>query len=196
MTLSNQNYPRRWVKTMSHYCAGHRLKRALLWMVPLLVLLGSSGCNYSHGEAGYHWSGLHRQDIQSVAVPIFTNKTFERGVEFRLSQALVQRIESATPYKVMDRRQADTVLEGEIVRIGADPIGIDRYTANPQEQLYTIVVNFTWKNLRTGEILRQQERFEQTGPYYPTLGEGSFAGSQDAVEKLAVAIVQQLESDW
>ncbi len=162
----------------------------------LVALLAAPGCNYSQGDAGYKWSGLHREDIRSVAVPIFTNKTFERGVEFRLTQALIQRIESATPYKVRDRRHADTILEGEIVRVSTDPIGIDRLTANPQEQLYVIVVNFTWKNLRTGEILRQRHAFEQSGPYYPTLGEGSFAGRQDAVEDLAVAIVQEMEADW
>jgi hypothetical protein len=162
----------------------------------LAVLPIAGGCGYHHGDGGYKWSGLHREDVRSVAVPIFTNKTFDRGVEFRLTQALVQRIEAATPYKVRDRKDADTILEGEVVQVTTNPIGTDRFTGNPQEQLYTVVVNFTWKNLRTGEILRQRKGFEQTAPYYPTLGEGSFAGKQDAVEDLAVAIVQEMEAEW
>ncbi len=166
-----------------------------LILLPAL-LLGLIGCHYNQGESGYKWSGLHREDISSVAVPIFTNKTYDQGVEFKLTQALIQRIESATPYKVRARKDADTILEGEIVSVNSDPVGNDRYTANPQEQLYVITVNFVWKNLRTGEILRQRKAFEQTAPYYPTLGEGVFAGKQKAVEDLAVGIVQELEADW
>ncbi len=162
----------------------------------LIVAICVAGCGYQQTESGYKWSSLHREDITSIAVPIFTNKTFDRGVEFKLTQAVIQRIESATPYKVKSRREAQTVLEGEIVSIKTDPIGRDRLTANPQEQLYVLVIDFVWKDLRSGQILRQRQGFEQTSSYYPTLGEGRFAGKQKAVEELAVGIVQELEADW
>ena len=57
-------------------------------------------------------------------------------------------------------------------------------------------INFTWKDQRTGKILVDRRRFEQTTTYYPTLGEGQFVGSQENVERLALAIVQELEADW
>lgn len=167
---------------------------AALGVLSVLALL-LAGCSSGNGS-GYRWESLYREDVQSVAVPIFANKQFERGVEFRLTQAVVQQIEARTPYKVVSRSDADTILEGEIVRVLTDPISIERRSAQPQEQLYTLVVNFTWKDLRTGKVLRQRKNFEQSTPYYPTLGEGAFFGSQDAVEKLAVAIVQELEADW
>ena len=59
-----------------------------------------------------------------------------------------------------------------------------------------IRVNFTWKDLRDGRILAQRRRFDQSGTYYPTLGEGRFVGEQQNVERLAIAIVQELQSDW
>jgi hypothetical protein len=37
---------------------------------------------------------------------------------------------------------------------------------------------------------------EQTSSFYPTLGEGRFTGTQVATEKLALAIVQELQADW
>ncbi len=92
--------------------------------------------------------------------------------------------------------QADTVLEGEIVNIFIRTLSDDTRVGIPQEQLYRVRVNFTWKDLRTGKILVERRRFEQTATFYPTLGEGQFVGAQANVERLAVAIVQELQADW
>ena len=35
-----------------------------------------------------------------------------------------------------------------------------------------------------------------TASFYPTLGEGRFTGTQQATERLALAIVQELQADW
>jgi hypothetical protein len=165
----------------------------------------ASGCGYEQSGAepkaaneagGYKWRSLYRQDIGTVAVPIFTNKDFRRGVEFRLSKAVVNQLEANTPYKVVPRERADTILEGEITSISVNTISNDFDLAIPQEQLMTVSVNFVWKDLRTGQILVERRDFEQTAPYYPTLGEGEFVGSQQAVEKLALGIVQELQADW
>ena len=59
-----------------------------------------------------------------------------------------------------------------------------------------IDLDFTWKDLRTGKILVERRRFEQSTTYYPTLGEGQFVGSQQNVERLALAIVQEMQADW
>ena len=59
-----------------------------------------------------------------------------------------------------------------------------------------VTVNFIWKDLRTGRILVERRGFEQTASYFPTLGEGRATGTQDATEKLALAIVQEMQTDW
>ncbi len=73
---------------------------------------------------------------------------------------------------------------------------LDPNTALPQQVLYSIRVNFTWKDLHTGKILVQKAGFEESTMYYPTLGEDQSISSQDAVERLALAIVQEMESSW
>jgi hypothetical protein len=60
----------------------------------------------------------------------------------------------------------------------------------------TMVVTFTWKNLRTGQILVERRGFDQKASFFPTLGEGQTTGQQDAIERLAVGIVQELQADW
>jgi hypothetical protein len=166
---------------------------------PLTIVLLLSGCGYNQGGGsggGYQWSSLYRQDVRTVAVPIFTTTSFERGVEFNLSEAVVKQLEASTPYKVVPRERADTILEGQITDVLVSTLSTDPDSAIPQEQMLGVTIDFTWKDLRTGRILVQRRGFEHTATYYPTLGEGRFVGRQQAVEKLAVAIVQELQADW
>ena len=187
---------------------------AALLLVPWAACL--SGCGYSQvdysgagaGNAAvddaaaapatqeYPWPSLYRGDVRTVAVPIFPNRSFERNVEFNLSKAVVNYIESNTPYKVVPKERADSILEGEITRVDIETVSNSPFNALPQEQLLTLRVNFTWKDLRTGRVLAQRRGFEQSGTYYPTLGEGRFVGAQQNVERLAVGIVQELQADW
>ena len=179
----------------------------------LILALFLAGCGYSNSSSrpgattaasgapakqkgkGYRWSSLYRDDVRTVAVPIFTNRSFRRGVEFALTKSIVNQLEATTPYKVAPREYADTVLEGEIldVHLRTMTTGVGSL---PQEQLYIVRLNFTWKDLRTGKILTERRRFEQSSSYFPTLGEGEFIGSQQNVERLATAIVQELQADW
>jgi hypothetical protein len=172
--------------------------RPKLAAAALLALMLIAGCGYNsaQGGDGYKWSSVYRQDVRTIAVPIFKSNDYQRGVEFSLSKSLVNQIEANTPYKVVPREKADTILEGEIVSVRANTLSSDRQAAIPQEQLLDVTINFTWKDLRTGRILVSRQGFEQTAAYYPTLGEGRFVGTQQATEKLALAIVQELQADW
>ena len=177
-------------------------------LVTAALLALPLGCGYSPsdpavgqtgsvgGVGGYQWKSLYRDDVRTVAVPIFSNRSFRRGVEFQLTKAIVNQLEAQSPYKVVPRERADTILEGEITDIFIRTYSQDPNTAVPQEQFYLVRINFTWKDLRTGKMLVERRRFEQTASFYPTLGEGQFIGSQQNVEKLALAIVQEMQAAW
>lgn len=159
-----------------------------------------AGCGYhagSDGRAdGYQWRSVYPENVRTVAVPIFSNRSFHRGIEFRLTKAIINYLQAHTPYTIAPAERADTVLEGRIVAVSVDTLSEDADAAVPQEQLLAVTVDFVWKDLRTGRILADGQNFEQTATYYPTLGEGQFVGSQQAVEQLAAGIVQELQSDW
>lgn len=172
------------------------MQRALI--ISLLMLL--AGCGF-HGDSdanpgGYHWGSLYRQDIHTVCVPIFTTVDYHRGVEFQLSDALVKKIEEFTPYKVVPRDRADTILEGEIVSVRPEMLSLNPNTATPQEERYTIVVNFTWKEISTGKILVSRTNFEEATSYFPILGESEYVGSENTSEQLAAGIVHEMEAPW
>lgn len=191
-----------------HLQPGRAAQQSRLWWAHLVIVLlflpiGGCGYHWSDNSPGgvpsdpdFKWSGLYRQDVKTVAVSIFTNRTYYRGVEFNLTKAIVNQIESRTPYKVVPKEQADTILEGEIIDAGARWQSRSQISGIPQEQLYFLSVNFTWKDMRDGKMLTARHSFNETSTYYPTLGEDQFTGSQDAVEKLALAIVEELQADW
>src|SRR5437016_4450075 len=173
------------------------------FLISLASLLFLCGCGYQQSgkydasaPRGYHWHSLYRQDIATIFVPIFDNKDFTRGVEFKLSKALVHQIQANTPYRVTDREHADTILEGEITSVRANVENRGQVSSTPREQLVTLTVNFLWKDMKTGKILVQRKGFEQSVSYYPTLGEGQFVGNQESAEKLALGIVQELQAQW
>jgi hypothetical protein len=168
----------------------------------LLPLLTLPGCGYAWSDNGNSFSqsspsnSIYRENVRTVAVPIFSNKTFNRGLEFNLSKAVITQLESRTPYHVAPKERADTLLEGEIMSTRVNNISRSPFNALPQEQLFLITVNFTWKDLRTGQIYVERRGFEQSAPYYPTLGEDPSVGTQDNIEKLALAIVEELQAPW
>jgi hypothetical protein len=169
---------------------------ALIFAISLLI----SGCGYTHvgdePSGGYQWRSLYREDVKTVAIPIFQNRDYTRGVEFTLTKAVINQLEAHSPYKVVPRERADTVLEGEITSVKKQTVSKDSVTNVPQEQLVVMTVDFVWKDLRTGRILVERRNFEQDATYYPTLGEDQFVGDQQAIDRLALGIVQELQADW
>ncbi|MCG8510724.1 MAG: LPS assembly lipoprotein LptE, partial [Rhodospirillales bacterium] len=135
-----------------------------------------TGCGYSHEE-------LFPEQYRTVAAPIFENRTFYKGAEFDLAEAVTKELERRTPYKVTSPASADTILEGVITRIEQDQIARRRPGGVPQEIEVTVTVNFQWKDLRSGDVIRQRTGFEAVGRHVPTapLGEPFEVGRHVAV---------------
>lgn len=177
-----------------------KLRIARILFGALVLTIG--GCGYQQSGMdhentnGYQWHSLYRQDIQTVAVPVFTNVSYRHGLEVSLTKAVIQQIEENTPYKVVSSQKADTILEGQITTAQVTTLSNDPYSGLPQEQLFTITVAFTWKNLRTGQELVRRSNFDQRATFFPTLGEGTDVGSQSAIDSLALGIVRELQADW
>jgi len=174
-----------------------------LGLLAVALLLSFAGCGYNQQgsdknklEGGYRWNSLYREDVQTVAVPIFTNRDFRRGTEFRLTEAVIKQMELHAPYKVVPRERADTILEGQITEVRGQTISKDYRTNLPREQQVTLTVDLIWKDLRNGRILCQRKGLTQSAVYYENLGEGEFVGSQQAIERFALVIVQELQADW
>ena len=53
-----------------------------------------------------------------------------------------------------------------------------------------------WKDLRTGRILLDRSNLLQTVDYIRPVGENFYQTSQQAMDKLALRIVEEMEAPW
>jgi hypothetical protein len=149
------------------------------------------------GCSGYSSKPLYSQDIKSVYVEMFDNATFERDLEYDLTDAIAKRIESETPYKIVsDRSRADTVLSGTITGIGAAVLTIERETGRALENQAEVTAQFSWKNLKTGEYLVESSNASATASYSEFQEQGFDYASKTAANKLAERIVEQMQTGW
>lgn len=164
----------------------------------LLSVCGAAllaGCGQG-GLTGYQNSWLHPQDISSVYVEMFDSGGFRRGYEFKLTEAVCKRLEAQTPYKIVsDRNLADSVLSGTVMT-GSGVLAGNRYTGTALEQEAFVQVRVTWKNLKTGQILVDNEMVYASSSYSTQLGQ-TFENSADAaLNKAALKVVELMEQPW
>lgn len=154
-------------------------------------LAGFCGCS------GYSNKSLFPEDVSSVYIEMFDNKSFYRGVEYELTDALAKRIESETPYKIIsDRGRADTIISGNIVSIEETWLSTERQTGRPMEKEVELQAVVNWKNLKTGELLIDNQSVSASASYSEWQEQGFRYGSTLAANNLAQRIVELMEKKW
>ncbi len=112
---------------------------------------------------GYQWVGkesLVPPGLNSIAIPTFKNETFEPGSEIPLTQAFLREFLQDRRVRVVDRMQADALLEGTIrsftiTSVSYDPSGyVKEYQAN-------LLVNLLLRK-QTGEVLWEEKNLSET----------------------------------
>jgi hypothetical protein len=148
------------------------------------------------GCRGYSNSWLHRQDVDTVYVEMFDTDSFRRGYEFKLTDAICKRIEAQTPYKIVsDRNVADTILGGSM-SVGVGVLAGERWTGQPLENEALISVTVTWKNLKTGQVLVDNETVYGSASYSSQMGQTVDYSVNQAVNKAAQKVVELMEQPW
>ena len=143
---------------------------------------------------GYSTRPLYSPAYRTVTVPVFENKSFRQGWGDRLTEAIKKNIEARTPLKVVSAN-GDTVLSGEIVDDPENVLTRRLGTNLPREVQVTVRANFTWKE-RTGRVLVTRKDFNRTATEVPQLAESAEDAEQLAIERLAAAIVDQMQEEW
>jgi hypothetical protein len=191
--------------------------RGMVLMLAVSALL--SGCAWD-GQLdflGYTTRPMYDCSIRTVRVPIFGNKSYQRDIEFQLTQAVVREIQVKTPYRVVqDRQAADTELIGTIVSVAKNVVNINQLGETRQAEI-TIGVELVWRDLRTGrtnQLLSKDVRpgeapvvsapgapsppvlVQDKSNYIPEVGGTNAAALTDVCNRLAVQIVSMMEKPW
>jgi hypothetical protein len=155
-----------------------------------------SGCGYMVGNN-------FPRDIKTIAVPIFENDSNRRGIEFQLTEAVQTEITKRTSYRLAKGLEADTRPTGKIVSIHKNVLGETR-DDDPRELQMTMMVRVTWTDLRTNQILAQQEiplspdaiPMTSQSEMAPEVGQSLATAMDDAMKQMARKIVNLMEVPW
>ncbi len=172
-----------------------------MWRTGVALVAGSglaivwlTGCS---GVAGYSNETLYPAEIRSVRLEMFDNRSFRRGVEYTLSDALAKRIEATTPYKIVSSQdRADSVISGQLVSIDQSALSIERDLAIPLEKEVVLTAVVNWKNLNTGQLMINSRTVVATASYSDFQDQDFTYASALAANKLAQRIVQLMETNW
>ncbi len=168
-------------------------------MLTIVASIAMTGCaSYQIGTRS-----LYRPDIRTVYVPMFESDSLRRNLGERLTEAVVKEIELKTPYKVVHRPDADSVLTARITS-AAKRVVAEQANDIPRNIETDLAVQVNWYD-RRGEHLLQDSQFNfipidftaaQSADFTPEGGQSIATAHQEAIQRLAEQIVSQMESRW
>ncbi len=178
--------------------ATFRLPSSVVCPLSSVVCLLSSallgGCGAS---TGYSNDSLFPSGIGSVYLQMFDNRSFRRGIEFTLSDALAKRVEADTPYKIVSSRdRADSVMSGQIVTAGESILTIERDIGRALEKEVVLTAVVNWKNMKDGQLMINSRTVTATATYSDFQGQDFTYASSVAANKLARSIVELMKNQW
>jgi outer membrane lipopolysaccharide assembly protein LptE/RlpB len=139
--------------------------------LPLLLLLALSGC-------GYHLVGTSTylpDDVQSLHVELFANKTARADMDQRVAEALNLEWVRRGRFQLVDRAEdADIVLSGTMTRLMVIPVSFDE-SGRATEYQMTLLTEVRLSDVRGDEpvLLWENKAFSRRT---------SYAVNEDAVD--------------
>ncbi len=146
------------------------------------------------GGCGYSTASLHPTEVETIYIPLATSQEFRRGLAEEFHPELVRMIMERTPYRLVDRDKADTILVTRIMDLGESVLTQDQRNAAMDIQV-RLSVEYQWKNQRTGQVLASGA---PNYHWFYAVAEGQtlrFAQTT-AMRKLAEKIVEEMEAEW
>ena len=123
----------------------------------VLLVMALSGCGYSlRGHLPDH--------IQSIAVPIFVNRTQEPAIDSFITRAVVEAFSTNGRLRVVRPADADAVLQGEIVGYELQSIAFDP-RANARQFRLILTLNVVFRDVRHNSILFEQRSVQERADF-------------------------------
>ena len=113
---------------------------------------------------GYSFRGTLPEHIQTVAVPLFANKTGEPRIESLLTSAVVEAFSTNGRLRVVKREDADAVLEGEVIGYSLLSISYDSQ-ANIRQYRLIMTVNLKLLDMRRSAVLFEERNLREKADF-------------------------------
>ena len=175
----------------------------LLLVLSVLLLPGCAHLGYQVGAYQFGSRALFGQDIRTIYVPIVEADPTRRHLAERLTEAISKRIEERSPYKVVNRPTADSVLEIRIVQNNQRVAIVDSFN-DPRQKRGDLTIEVRWRDRRDQDI-RQFEtlawnegatRITANDAMVAEFGHSMLTSEQRQIDRIADQIVGMMELPW
>lgn len=123
----------------------------------LALALGLGGC-------GYSLRGNLPDDIKTVAVPVFRNRTGEPAVENLITRAVIEAFSTNGRLRVVAAEAADAILEGDVVGYQLESIAFDP-RANVRQYRLLVTLNVRFRDVRRNTVLFRRDGFQEKADF-------------------------------
>jgi len=156
------------------------MKRIITYILILAFVSVSAGCGYKVSGSGKYLP----QDLKTIAIPDFENKTTKAEAEQFVTFAIRDEFIKKSSMKLIDRTdEADALLEGEIVKFTVKPLSYS-YLGSANQYTVTITLNITFINMKTNTVIYRNKNMNFTEDYEIESGD-FFSQETDALQKIS-----------
>ncbi len=164
-------------------------------LLGLAALAACASCGYALVGRGT----VVDPGIKKIGVPVFRDTTGKAGLDQKITQKVIEELLKRGRFDVVqDRVGVDAVLEGELVRFDATPVGFtDAGGARTQASRYSITLTARVRYAKPGqdEPIWANESFTFRDEYDVGGDPSGFFDRQDqAVDRLATSFARSLVS--
>ncbi len=161
--------------------------------VLFLLAALTAGCGYRVASGR---SPILPQQVKTIAVPVFTNQTFEYKIEQSLTAAVIHELLTRTRYRVQSSTEkSDAIVRGIVTSISSGAIEFDPNTGRTTKVLITVGVRVSVVDSKTGQLLRNASDMVFREPYELSSDPTTyFAEGSPAVARLSRDVAASLVS--
>ena len=162
-----------------------KLRTGLALLLPVLALCGC---------ANYRWTSRVPDEIRTVAVPVFENRTMSAELGPIVSQYVLREFQREGTFSI--RRSGDSSIEvqGSIVKAERRPVSFDRaYGSRADEYRYLVTAEVSIINKDAGRVLQSSRHYTGETTF---LVQGDLLTSQrNAAQRIAQDLARQIVDD-
>lgn len=153
-----------------------------------LVLLTLCGC------AEYRWTSRVPDELRTVAVPVFENRTKAKELGSIVTQYVLREFQREGTFAIRRTGAASIEVQGALVKAERLAVAFDRgYGMRAKEYRYAVTAEVTFVNRETGKILRENVPYRAETTF---LVQGDLlTGQQNAAARIAAELARQIVDD-
>ena len=159
--------------------------RSLIFLLPALLLCGC---------ANYRWTSRVPEEIRTVAVPVFQNRSDAAELGAITTQYTLREFQREGTFSIRRSGGASIEVQGAIVKAERRPVAFQRgYGMLACEYRYYVTAEITLVDKDNGKVLQSGRKYTAETTF---MVQGDLlTGQRDAAQRIAAELARQIVDD-